>query len=65
MSVNITEISELLTQEGNQTKKLEELLAKAQNEGFKKQLIQLRELSVRKLNILVSVIKEGPWGNWE
>jgi hypothetical protein len=65
MSVNITEISDLITQEGKQAKKYEELLDKVQNEGFKLQLKELRDLSVKKLNLLTKVIKEGPWGNWE
>lgn len=65
MSVNIIEISDLITQEGKQAKKYEELIEKAENEGFKNQLQELRDLSVKKLNILTKIIKEGPWGNWE
>jgi hypothetical protein len=65
MSVNIIDISDLITQEGKQAKKYEELLEKAQDEGFKKQLQELRELSVKKLNLLTKIVKEGPWGNWE
>lgn len=65
MSVNIVDISNLITQEGQQTMKLEELIEKAQNESFKQQLTELRNLSVKKLNLLVAIIKEGPWGNWE
>lgn len=65
MSVNIIEISELITQEGKQAKKYEELLTMAQDEGFKRQLTELRDLSVKKLNLLVKIVKEGPWGNWE
>ncbi len=65
MSVNIIEISDLITQEGKQAKKYEELIEKAQNEGFIAQLKELRELSVKKLNLLTKIIKEGPWGNWE
>jgi len=64
MSVNIIEISDLITQEGKQAKKYEELLTLAQDEGFKKQLQELKELSVKKLNLLVAIVKEGPWGNW-
>jgi hypothetical protein len=64
MSVNIIEISDLITQEGKQAKKYEELIEMAQDEGFKKQLQDLKELSVKKLNLLVAIIKEGPWGNW-
>ncbi len=65
MSVNIVDISELITQEGKQAKKYEELIEKAQNEDFKRQLTELRDLSVKKLNLLVKIVKEGPWGNWE
>jgi len=64
MSVNIIEISDLITQEGKQAKKYEELIELAQDEGFKKQLKELRDLSVKKLNLLVAIVKEGPWGNW-
>jgi len=65
MSVNIIEISELITQEGKQAKKYEELIAQAQSEEFKKMLEELRELSVKKLNVLVKIVKDGPWGNWD
>ena len=64
MSVNIIEISDLITQEGKQAKKYEELIELAQDEGFKKQLNELRDLSVKKLNLLVAIVKDGPWGNW-
>ena len=65
MTVNIIDISDLITQEGTQAKKYEELIEKAQDEGFKKQLKELRDLSVKKLNLLTKIVKEGPWGNWE
>lgn len=65
MSVNIVEISELITQEGKQAKKYEELMVQAQSEEFKKMLEELRELSVKKLNLLVKIVKDGPWGNWD
>jgi Txe/YoeB family toxin of Txe-Axe toxin-antitoxin module len=65
MSVNIVDISELIAQEGKQAKKYEELIEKAQDEGFKSELTELRDLSVKKLNLLVKIVKEGPWGNWE
>lgn len=65
MSVNIIEIADLITQEGKQAKKYEELINQAEDEGFKKQLGELRDLSVKKLNILVAIVKEGPWGNWD
>lgn len=65
MTVNIIEISDLITQEGNQAKKYEELMEKAENESFKKTLQKLRDLSIRKLNLLVKVVKEGPWGDWK
>lgn len=65
MSVNIIEISELITQEGKQAKKYEELIVQAQSEEFKKMLEELRELSVKKLNLLVQIVKDGPWGNWD
>ncbi len=65
MSVNIADISELITQEEKQAEKYEELIKKAQNQDFKKQLEELRDLSVKKLNLLVKIVKEGPWGNWE
>jgi hypothetical protein len=65
MSVNIADIADLITQEERQAEKYEDLIKKAVNEDFKKQLEELRSLSVKKLNILVKVIKEGPWGNWE
>jgi Na+/phosphate symporter len=64
MSVNIREISDLITQEEKQAEKYEELIKKAVNQEFKKQLEELRGLSVRKLNLLVKIIKDGPWGNW-
>jgi hypothetical protein len=64
MSVNIVEISDLISQEGKQAKKYEELLEKAENEDFKKQLEELKDLSIKKLNLLVKIVKEGPWGNW-
>jgi len=64
MSVNIVEISDLITQEGKQAKKYEELIELAEDEGFKKQLKELRDLSIKKLNLLVEIVKEGPWGNW-
>ena len=65
MTVNIVDISDLITQEGNQAKKYEELIKKAKNDNFKKTLQELRDLSVKKLNLLVKVIKEGPWGDWK
>lgn len=65
MTVNIIDISDLITQEGNQAKRYEELIEKAENENFKKTLQELRRLSVKKLNLLVKVVKEGPWGDWE
>ena len=65
MTVNIIDISDLITQEGKQAKKYEELIEKAQDEGFKKQLKELRDLSVKKLNLLTKIVKEGHWGNWE
>lgn len=65
MSVNITEISQLITEEGNQSKKYEKLLENAESEEFKAMLRELRNLSVKKLNLLVKIVKDGPWGNWE
>ena len=64
VAVNITEISELITQEGKQAKKYEELIALAQDENFIKDLEVLKQLSVKKLNLLVKIVKDGPWGNW-
>lgn len=64
MTVNIIDISDLITQEGNQAKKYEVLIKKAENENFKKMLQELRDLSVKKLNLLVKIVKEGPWGDW-
>lgn len=64
MSVNIVDIAELIAQEGKQAKKYEELIEKAQDKEFKKSLTELRDLSVRKLNLLVKSVKDGPWGNW-
>ena len=64
MSVNIADISDLITQEERQAEKYEQLIEKAQDEGFKKQLEELKGLSVKKLNLLVKIIKDGPWGNW-
>jgi flagellar biosynthesis GTPase FlhF len=64
MSVNIADISDLITQEERQAEKYEQLIEKAQNDEFKKQLTELKDLSVKKLNLLVKIIKDGPWGNW-
>lgn len=64
MTVNIVDISDLITQEGKQAKKFEELIEKAEDEDFKKALRELKDLSVKKLNLLVKVVKDGPWGNW-
>jgi len=64
MTVNIVDISDLITQEGKQAKKYEELLGNAEDENFKKTLQELKDLSVKKLNLLVKIVKEGPWGNW-
>ncbi len=64
MAVNIIEIAELIVQEGKQAQKYEELIEKAQDEGFKKKLTQLRDHSVQQLNTLVQIVKDGPWGNW-
>ncbi len=65
MAVNIIDVAELISQEGKQAKKYEELIKQAQDEDFKKALEELRMLSVKKLNLLLKVVKEGPWGNWK
>lgn len=39
-------------------------MKKAENEDFKKTLSELKSLSVKKLNLLVKIVKDGPWGNW-
>lgn len=65
MTVNIIDLAELISQEGKQAQKYEELIKRARDEEFKKSLEELRVLSVKKLNLLIKIVKEGPWGKWE
>lgn len=65
MSVNIADIADLLSQEVKQAKQYELLIQQAENKEFKNKLIALKDGAVKSINLLTTVIKEGPWGDWK
>lgn len=65
LSVNIADIADLLSQEVKQAKQYEALIQQAENEEFKNKLSILKESSVKSVNLLTVIIKEGPWGDWK
>ena len=58
---NIMDLCESLAKEGRLAQDYVQFDKKARNEDFKKELKELKKLSVEKMRILHKIIKEGPW----